>query len=153
MATIPPQTYGTKKVSGADITSFIDANQNDPGAIAKGMSDYGVSLDDISNAGGWDRKQVGDYIGASGNDWLKQQYSNWGSPAESKPLDFNGQMAAFTQSLNSMFPGLGQVSTGSISASDRAADLIKEGQPWRHDSTKLADALVGILAEFTGPLE
>ena len=33
------------------------------------------------------------------------------------------------------------------------ADLIKEGQPWRHDSVKLADALMGILDEFTGPLE
>lgn len=33
------------------------------------------------------------------------------------------------------------------------ADLIKEGQPWRHDSAKLADALIEILNEFTGPLE
>jgi uncharacterized cofD-like protein len=33
------------------------------------------------------------------------------------------------------------------------ADLIKEGQPWRHDSVKLADTLIEILNEFTGPLE
>ncbi len=33
------------------------------------------------------------------------------------------------------------------------ADLINEGQPWRHDSVKLADTLIGVLNEFTGPLE
>ena len=33
------------------------------------------------------------------------------------------------------------------------ADLIKDGQPWRHDSVKLADTLINILAESTGPLE
>ena len=33
------------------------------------------------------------------------------------------------------------------------ADLIKDGQPWRHDPVKLAGALNEILAEFTGPLE
>jgi len=33
------------------------------------------------------------------------------------------------------------------------ADLINENQPWRHDSNKLATALVGILDEYTGPLE
>ena len=33
------------------------------------------------------------------------------------------------------------------------ADLINEGQPWRHDSIKLADALIEILDEYTGPLE
>jgi len=33
------------------------------------------------------------------------------------------------------------------------ADLIKEGQPWRHDSVKLADTLIGILDEYSGPLE
>src|SRR5512143_3568759 len=30
------------------------------------------------------------------------------------------------------------------------ADLIKEDQPWRHDSSKLAEALIEILSEFTG---
>ena len=33
------------------------------------------------------------------------------------------------------------------------ADLIQDGQPWRHDPAKLAGALNEILAEFTGPLE
>lgn len=33
------------------------------------------------------------------------------------------------------------------------ADLSDENQPWRHDSNKLAEVLVGILDEFTGPLD
>ena len=33
------------------------------------------------------------------------------------------------------------------------ADLINETHPWRHDSIKLSDALMGILDEYTGPLE
>jgi uncharacterized cofD-like protein len=33
------------------------------------------------------------------------------------------------------------------------ADLTDEGQPWRHDSTKLAATLMGILDEYTGPLD
>ena len=33
------------------------------------------------------------------------------------------------------------------------ADLSDESQPWRHDSHKLAEVLVGILDEFTGPLD
>lgn len=35
----------------------------------------------------------------------------------------------------------------------RCADLTDAGYPWRHDSKKLADALMSILAEYTGPLE
>ena len=33
------------------------------------------------------------------------------------------------------------------------ADLINEAQPSHHDSVKLADTLIGILDEFTGPLD
>jgi uncharacterized cofD-like protein len=33
------------------------------------------------------------------------------------------------------------------------ADLTDEAHPWRHDSKKLADALIEVLAEYTGPLE
>jgi uncharacterized cofD-like protein len=33
------------------------------------------------------------------------------------------------------------------------ADLTDESQPWRHDSTKLAATLMGILDEYTGPLD
>ncbi len=33
------------------------------------------------------------------------------------------------------------------------ADLVREEQPWRHDPVKLADTLVGVLDEYTGPLE
>jgi len=33
------------------------------------------------------------------------------------------------------------------------ADLSDEGHPWRHDSNKLAEVLIGILDEFTGPLD
>jgi uncharacterized cofD-like protein len=35
----------------------------------------------------------------------------------------------------------------------RCADLVDTGYPWRHDSKKLAEALITILAEYTGPLE
>ncbi|NTU55914.1 MAG: uridine diphosphate-N-acetylglucosamine-binding protein YvcK [Anaerolineales bacterium] len=35
----------------------------------------------------------------------------------------------------------------------RCANLIDTGYPWRHDSKKLAEALITILAEYTGPLE
>ena len=33
------------------------------------------------------------------------------------------------------------------------ADLVNESYPWRHDSGKLANTLIQILDEFTGPLE
>lgn len=33
------------------------------------------------------------------------------------------------------------------------ADLINESHPWRHDSNKLANALIEILDEYTGPME
>lgn len=33
------------------------------------------------------------------------------------------------------------------------ADLSDENQPWRHDSNKLAEVLISILDEFTGPLD
>ncbi|NJC95905.1 MAG: hypothetical protein C3F07_14015 [Anaerolineales bacterium] len=35
----------------------------------------------------------------------------------------------------------------------RYADLIDDSQPWRHDSQKLAEALMQVLDEYTGPLE
>lgn len=35
----------------------------------------------------------------------------------------------------------------------RCADLADTGYPWRHDSKKLADILMTILAEYTSPLE
>jgi uncharacterized cofD-like protein len=34
-----------------------------------------------------------------------------------------------------------------------AADLINDNSPWRHDSIKLAETLVKILDDYTGPLE
>jgi uncharacterized cofD-like protein len=33
------------------------------------------------------------------------------------------------------------------------ADLVDKSQPWRHDSEKLAATLIGILDEYTGPLD
>ena len=33
------------------------------------------------------------------------------------------------------------------------ADLVNESQPWRHDSAKLANALMEIMDEYTGPLQ
>lgn len=35
----------------------------------------------------------------------------------------------------------------------RCADLVDTSHPWRHDSKRLAETLVAILAEYTGPLE
>jgi len=35
----------------------------------------------------------------------------------------------------------------------RCDDLVDEGYPWRHDSKKLAETLIEILDEYTGPLE
>jgi uncharacterized cofD-like protein len=35
----------------------------------------------------------------------------------------------------------------------QCADLTDAGYPWRHDSLKLAEALVAVLDEYTGPLE
>jgi uncharacterized cofD-like protein len=35
----------------------------------------------------------------------------------------------------------------------RCEDLVDDGYPWRHDSIKLANALIEILDEYTGPLE
>ena len=35
----------------------------------------------------------------------------------------------------------------------RCADLADTGYPWRHDSKKLAEVLITVLAEYTGPLE
>ncbi len=35
----------------------------------------------------------------------------------------------------------------------RCADLADEEYPWRHDSKKLAETLITILAEYTGPLD
>jgi len=35
----------------------------------------------------------------------------------------------------------------------RCADLTDGSYPWRHDSSKLAEALISVLAEYTGPLD
>ncbi|HSO11893.1 MAG TPA: gluconeogenesis factor YvcK family protein [Anaerolineales bacterium] len=35
----------------------------------------------------------------------------------------------------------------------RCADLVDGGYPWRHDSKKLAETLIAILDEYTGPLD
>jgi len=35
----------------------------------------------------------------------------------------------------------------------RCADLVDDSYPWRHDSAKLAEALIAALTEYTGPLE
>jgi len=35
----------------------------------------------------------------------------------------------------------------------RCADLTDKNYPWRHDSRKLAETLINILDEYTGPLE
>jgi uncharacterized cofD-like protein len=35
----------------------------------------------------------------------------------------------------------------------RCADLVDIGHPWRHDSKRLAETLIAVLAEYTGPLE
>jgi len=34
----------------------------------------------------------------------------------------------------------------------RCRDLVDDSHPWRHDSNKLAETLIEILDEYTGPL-
>ena len=60
--------------------------------------------------------------------------------------NFNGQLAEKDQ----------WVAIDDMTRSDTRthfADLINESHPWRHDSNKLANALIEILDEYTGPLE
>jgi hypothetical protein len=71
------KTYGPQNVSGQDIVDYVNTNAADPAMIAKGMQDYGVSMGDISKAGGWNRKTIGNYVGGSGNDYLQDQYAGW----------------------------------------------------------------------------
>ena len=49
-------------VSDADILAYVQANINDPGAIAAAAAQYGVSLDDLSRATGYDAGTVNNYF-------------------------------------------------------------------------------------------
>jgi uncharacterized cofD-like protein len=43
--------------------------------------------------------------------------------------------------------------SGEITVPFYTADLVDEQRPWRHDSTKLAEVLIALLEERTGPLD
>lgn len=49
-------------VSDADILAYVQANINDPGAIAAAAAQYGVSLDDLSRATGYSAPEVSNYF-------------------------------------------------------------------------------------------
>jgi len=49
-------------VSDADILAYVQANINDPGAIAAAAAQYGVSLDDLSRATGYSAPEVNNYF-------------------------------------------------------------------------------------------
>lgn len=69
------------KYSDAEIKDYVNKNANDPNAIATGMQQYGVGIEDISRAGGWDPGTVSSYIKGSGNAYLKGQLATWDSRA------------------------------------------------------------------------
>jgi hypothetical protein len=50
-------------------------------------------------------------------------------------------------------PFVGPVEEGVTTIPTYSTDLIDDQRPWRHDSMKLADTLVRLLEERTGPLE
>lgn len=60
--------------------------------------------------------------------------------------NYNGLLTEGSQFVICDEKSLGDVRT-------HCANLSDESQPWRHDSNKLASALIEILDEFTGPLE
>jgi hypothetical protein len=49
-------------VSDADIQAYVQANINDPAAIAAAAQQYGVSLDDLSRATGYDSGTINNYF-------------------------------------------------------------------------------------------
>ena len=49
-------------VSDADILAYVQANINDPGAIAAAAAQYGVSLDDLTRATGYSAPEVNNYF-------------------------------------------------------------------------------------------
>lgn len=49
-------------VSDADILAYVQANINDPGAIAAAAAQYGVSLDDLTRATGYSAPEVSNYF-------------------------------------------------------------------------------------------
>ena len=49
-------------VSDADIQAYVQANINDPAAIAAAAQQYGVSLDDLTRATGYDANTVNNYF-------------------------------------------------------------------------------------------
>jgi len=55
-------------ISDADILAYVQANINDPGAIAAAAAQYGVSLDDLSRATGYDAGTVNNYFSSAGID-------------------------------------------------------------------------------------
>lgn len=61
-----PMTPPPPQVSAADINSFVQANVNNPQAIADAIQKYGVSQDALSNAIGYSGQQINDYFSNAG---------------------------------------------------------------------------------------
>jgi hypothetical protein len=57
---------GSSSPSDADIASFVQANINNPQAIAQAAQQYGVSADALARATGYSSGQVNDYFGNAG---------------------------------------------------------------------------------------
>jgi hypothetical protein len=57
---------GSSSPSDADIASFVQANINNPQAIAQAAQQYGVSSDALARATGYSSGQVNDYFGNAG---------------------------------------------------------------------------------------
>lgn len=61
-----PQTPPLTQVSAADISDFVQANLNNPQAIAAATQKYGVSAEALSNATGYSSQQINDYFNNAG---------------------------------------------------------------------------------------
>lgn len=61
-----PQTPPLTQVSAADISGFVQANLNNPQAIAAATQKYGVSAEALSNATGYSSQQINDYFNNAG---------------------------------------------------------------------------------------
>jgi len=59
-------TYGPQKVSGTDISNFIQQNLSNPGAIAQAAQQYGISSGDIAAATGYKPEQQVSYFEKAG---------------------------------------------------------------------------------------
>jgi hypothetical protein len=126
----------TIKPDNASIKAYVDQYRNDPGMIAKGMREFDVNLDDIQGATGHDRATIGGYVTNSGNDYLKNQYANWGSPA------------AAPSARETM---LDQWYTSYMTAQPKPAAQARASQ-WKVDPTKTTQGLLPSITSNDSPI-